>query len=153
MYPPIAHIERVAQRDDVLPLRFPVKDRKTGKDMHSIRIRKGQVSTPSRFPITHEGRLDVWLQMQVLFFSTFAMHRSKAIWGPDADQFKAERWLTPPSEERDGKATLLDAHVSPLPPSSHLGQGWNGLFTFVEGSRMCIGIRLGEYMFQHYPVH
>lgn len=43
MYPISMHTERTAQRDDVLPLKFPVKDRKTGELIHSVRITKGQV--------------------------------------------------------------------------------------------------------------
>lgn len=46
MYPPPSHTERVAVKDDVVPLQFPVKDR-TGKDVTSIRIQKGHVSRQS----------------------------------------------------------------------------------------------------------
>ena len=46
MYPPSSHTEKVAQKDDVIPLRLPVTG-PDGRKITSIPIRKGQVSGPS----------------------------------------------------------------------------------------------------------
>lgn len=43
MYPSITKSTRVAVLDDIIPLRFPVVDPKTGKTLTSIRIKAGQV--------------------------------------------------------------------------------------------------------------
>ena len=43
MWPIGGHAERVALEDDVIPLRFPIKD-EAGEELNSIRIKKGQVS-------------------------------------------------------------------------------------------------------------
>lgn len=45
----ISYTERVALEDDVIPLRFPVKNPKTGAEVRSISVKKGQVriSAPS----------------------------------------------------------------------------------------------------------
>lgn len=43
IFPAPAVVDRMAQQDDMLPLRFPVTDPKTGEELRSIRIRKGQV--------------------------------------------------------------------------------------------------------------
>jgi hypothetical protein len=42
MYPSASHTERIALKDDVLPLRFPVKSA-TGEEMTSVRIKEGQL--------------------------------------------------------------------------------------------------------------
>lgn len=55
-----------------------------------------------------------------------AMNHSQAIWGPDADEFKPERWLS--------------SNLKPLP--SHM-TGWYGQYTFSWGQRMCLGMRMG----------
>ncbi|KAG8862256.1 hypothetical protein FRB96_001835 [Tulasnella sp. 330] len=101
LFPPVEHSERVAIKDDVLPLSIPVRDPKSGKELNSVTIRAGQL----------------------IFVSHRAISRSKDVW-VDADQFKPERWL------------------ETLPPSDKMTKGWNGLFSFLEGPRMCIGFRL-----------
>ncbi|KAK4542610.1 hypothetical protein LTR36_006658 [Oleoguttula mirabilis] len=54
-------------------------------------------------------------------FSPWAINRSKKLWGPDAEDFKPERWLS------DGQGGL-GGSKSPL-----------SLLTFLHGPRSCIG--------------
>ena len=61
---------------------------------------------------------------------TIAINRNHTVWGPDAEEFKPERWLEGAKQ----------------PGSNTLTQGWNGIFTFIEGPRLCIGYRLGELL-------
>ncbi|KAG8890003.1 hypothetical protein FRB98_001438 [Tulasnella sp. 332] len=42
LFPPVEHSERVAIKDDVLPLSIPVRDPKSGKELNSVTIRAGQ---------------------------------------------------------------------------------------------------------------
>lgn len=88
MFPPGAHTERVAARDDVLPLGKPLQT-SSGKVLTSIRIKKGQL----------------------LSIPTIAINRNNAVWG-DGWTFRPERWLTPrglpdPSESVKGLSQLL----------------------------------------------
>lgn len=56
-----------------------------------------------------------------------AVNRDPAVWGEDSDRFVPERWLDP----------------ARLPPTDKTTAGFSGIFSFIEGPRMCIGYRLG----------
>ena len=56
------------------------------------------------------------------------VHRDRNVFGDDADEFRPERWL-----EEGG-----------VPPPEALPHGINGLVTFLDGPRNCLGWRLGE---------
>ena len=56
------------------------------------------------------------------------MNTSPDTWGPDGEVFRPERWL-----EEGG-----------VPPPEALPHGINGLVTFLDGPRNCLGWRLGE---------
>ncbi|KAG8880307.1 hypothetical protein FRB97_000920, partial [Tulasnella sp. 331] len=117
----VSFADRVALEDDVIPLRFPVKHPKTGAEVRSIAVKKGQT----------------------IFISHMAVNRSRAVWGPDSEEFKAERWLAAiPGYD---VASLNLTGVSPLPPPTSLCGGWNGLDTFLEGPRVCIGMKLALF--------
>ncbi|KAG9014259.1 hypothetical protein FRB94_013569 [Tulasnella sp. JGI-2019a] len=121
LYGSISHTERVALEDDVLPLRFPIKNQKTGEETTYIPIKKGQV----------------------IHISHLAVNRVRAVWGPDSDEFKPERWL---AAVPGFDISSLDLKgVSPLPLASSLSNGWNGLDMFLEGPRVCIGMRLALF--------
>jgi len=109
IWPPVSHTERVAQKDDILPLRFPITSA-SGEEMTSIRIKKGQV----------------------INVSSIGINRNASVWGPDAEVFRPERWLNPEQ----------------LPAPTSLTQGWSGLFTFIEGPRICIGMRLALFEYK-----
>ncbi|KAL8898396.1 MAG: hypothetical protein Q9207_006719 [Kuettlingeria erythrocarpa] len=55
----------------------------------------------------------------IIHTSAFLLNRDKAIWGPDADEFKPSRWLI------DDSASL-EKHIA----------------TFNKGSRQCLGVHL-----------
>jgi len=59
----------------------------------------------------------------LMVISIRAINRSLAIWGPDAKEFKPDRWLT--EDGISGKAKEV--------------QGHRHLLTFVDGPRTCLG--------------
>ncbi|KAM6495402.1 Cytochrome P450 [Amanita muscaria] len=70
LHPPVQALQRIADKDDVVPLSSPIKT-SSGKMVDSIFIPKGTMVTT---PFVH-------------------MNRSEAFWGPNAKQFVPERWL------------------------------------------------------------
>ncbi|KAG2038389.1 cytochrome P450 [Suillus americanus] len=100
LHPPVVEILRLAAADDVIPLSELVRT-KSGEMTDSISIAKGTFIT---IPVA-------------------AINRSLAIWGPDAKEFKPDRWLT--QDGINGKAKEV--------------QGHRHLLTFVDGPRMCLG--------------
>ncbi|KAL1949082.1 hypothetical protein VTO73DRAFT_10888 [Trametes versicolor] len=89
LHPASPQTERVALRDDVIPLSKPITTA-SGEVLSSIRVRAGQVF---HIPFT-------------------TMHVNPAVWGPDAAVFDPARWLTPgrippPSEMPHGWSGLV----------------------------------------------
>ncbi|OSX59529.1 hypothetical protein POSPLADRAFT_1048841 [Postia placenta MAD-698-R-SB12] len=72
LYPPVTFLTRVAKRDAVLPLHFPVVGR-NGQTMSEIHVPKGTK----------------------IILGTLGSNTSKAKWGEDALEWKPERWLAP----------------------------------------------------------
>ncbi|KAG7453116.1 cytochrome P450 monooxygenase [Guyanagaster necrorhizus] len=67
--PPVPSTIRVAAKDDVIPLRHPVRD--TSGMLHdSIPIKKGEM-------------IDIPIM---------ALNRDKSLWGEDAEEYRPERW-------------------------------------------------------------
>jgi cytochrome P450 len=100
LHPAVPLFTRCAREDDVIPLSEPVCTR-SGKMTDSISIAKGSS----------------------MVISIRAINRSLAIWGPDAKEFKPDRWLT--EGGISGKAKEV--------------QGHRHLLTFVDGPRTCLG--------------
>ncbi|KAI1792352.1 cytochrome P450 [Ganoderma leucocontextum] len=100
VHTPVPTTTREATRDDVIPVGEPFVDRH-GVVQDSIKISKG---TPIFIPI-------------------LAINRSTKLWGPDAAEFKPERWENLPEA------------VSSIPGV------WGHLMTFIGGPRACIGYR------------
>ncbi|PBK72095.1 cytochrome P450 [Armillaria solidipes] len=97
-HPPVSETTRVAAEDDILPLTTPVVT-KSGETIDSIFVAKGTLlTTPIR-----------------------TLNRSEEIWGPDAKEFKPERWL----EDSAPRAKEIKGH--------------RHLLTFVNGPRTCLG--------------
>jgi cytochrome P450 len=86
--------------DDIIPLSVPLQTAEN-TTVDRISVAAGQVvSVPIR-----------------------SINRSANIWGPDAKEFKPQRWL-----DEDG----IPASAKEIPAYRHL-------LTFVDGSRACLG--------------
>ncbi|KAH0835840.1 cytochrome P450 [Lanmaoa asiatica] len=100
VHAPVIGTMRTAMKDDVVPVEKPFMD-KNGVVRDSISIRKGET----------------------IFINVLAINRSQELWGPDAHEFKPERWENIPEA------------VSQIPGV------WGHLLTFLGGPRACIGYR------------
>ncbi|KAI3603506.1 cytochrome p450, partial [Moniliophthora roreri] len=103
LYPPAHRLIRTSSEDSVVPLGTPV----TGTD--------GSQITEVFFPKGSD-----------VYISLIASNRSEDIWGPDAKEWRPERWLQPlPS-------TVAEARIPGV---------YANLMTFMAGSRSCIGFQ------------
>ncbi|KAJ7801588.1 cytochrome P450 [Mycena olivaceomarginata] len=100
IYSPVTFRHRMAMQEDVLPLSKPYVD-KEGEPHNSLVIPKGQI----------------------IYIPILAVNTDKDIWGPDAREWKPERWETIPEE------------VSAIPTV------WGNLLTFFAGPHNCVGSR------------
>ncbi|KAJ7598521.1 cytochrome P450 [Mycena floridula] len=98
LHPAISETPRRCNENDIVPLSTPITTR-TGQVVSSIAIPKGAlVVAPIR-----------------------AMNTSETFWGPDAKEFRPERWL----EGDLGLAKEIQAH--------------HHIYTFITGPRECLG--------------
>ncbi|KAF7369408.1 hypothetical protein MVEN_00269900 [Mycena venus] len=95
VHAPVPSTVRVATRDDVVPLAQPFTDIH-GTVHETIRVSKGQT----------------------IMIPILAMNRDKGIWGPDASEFRPERWESPVSNSLPGI--------------------WGHILSFIGGPRACI---------------
>ncbi|KAK7466277.1 hypothetical protein VKT23_005005 [Stygiomarasmius scandens] len=100
LFPPTPHIFRRALHDAVLPFSKPV----TGVDGTPI----SEVHVPKN---------------TFIMISALNSNRNPDIWGPDALEWKPERWLSPLPDE------LMDAHIPGV---------YSHLMTFNAGGRSCM---------------
>ncbi|KAF8966256.1 cytochrome P450 [Flammula alnicola] len=100
LHPPLTYVRRIARQDVLLPLSTPIKGL-DGQEMGEIPIPKNT---------------DV-------FVGIMASNRNPELWGPDADEWIPERWLSPLPE------TLTAANLSGI---------YSHLMTFIGGGRACI---------------
>ncbi|KZT66909.1 cytochrome P450 [Daedalea quercina L-15889] len=101
LYAPVPHLIRKTRKDTVMPLSSPIR----GVD--------GRLITEIPVP---EGT--------VVHIGILASNRNPELWGPDAAEWKPERWLGPLPE------VVKEAHV----PGDY-----SHLMTFLGGGRACIG--------------
>ncbi|KAI0720825.1 cytochrome P450 [Cerioporus squamosus] len=104
MYPSFHISPRVAEQDTVLPLGTPIQ----GTDGRTIT----ELVVPT-------GTM-VWVNI-------LGLNRDKEIWGPDAHEWKPERWLG------QLPASVADAHIPNV---------FANTMTFVAGPRSCIGYNM-----------
>ncbi|QRW24894.1 cytochrome P450 family protein [Rhizoctonia solani] len=68
---------------------------------------------------------------QAIIIPVMSINHMKSVWGDDADEFKPERWLDP------ARLELVNRKF-----------GWNGILTFSDGPRQCIGYRMAVLTFK-----
>jgi len=105
-FPPIHMVVRTARQDAVVPLLEPTRGL-DGREMHSVLIPKNTR----------------------IFISILNANRDPALWGPDALEWKPERWLS------ELPKALHDAHVPGI---------YSHLLTFIGGGRACIGFKFSQ---------
>ncbi|KAF9533661.1 cytochrome P450 [Crepidotus variabilis] len=105
LYPPVPAIARMAREDTILPLSKPLTG-VDGKLMHEIYV-----------PKTTKILLNI-----------FNCNRNPDLWGPDANQFKPERWSDLPD-------SITAARVPGV---------YSNLMTFEGGARSCIGFKFSQ---------
>ncbi|KAJ7801581.1 cytochrome P450 [Mycena olivaceomarginata] len=101
IYSPVTFRHRMAMQEDILPLSKPYVD-KEGEPHNS------------RHPQRPKA---------IIYIPILAVNTDKDIWGPDAREWKPERWETIPDE------------VSAIPTA------WGNLLTFFAGPHNCVGFR------------
>ncbi|KAH9934006.1 cytochrome P450 [Epithele typhae] len=110
MYPPLTELGRFSLRralqDAVLPVGVPVKGT-DGSLITEIPIPKGTM----------------------VHFGIMGANRNPALWGPDANEWKPERWLSP----------LPEAVTNAPTPGVY-----SHLMTFNGGGRSCIGFKFSQ---------
>ena len=122
MFPPSGHTEKVAEEDDVIPLRHPIRGA-DGSWIKSISVKKGQV----------------------IHISLIGINRDAAVFG-DADVFRPTRWLVGRGDAIESKYCTPGEHG--VPPADQMCGGWSGLCTFSEGPRICVGMKLALFEYK-----
>ncbi|KAF9464293.1 cytochrome P450 [Collybia nuda] len=106
LFAPVTFVWRQTMKDTVVPLQFPINDAKTGKEIREVLIHEG---TP-------------------VYIGMGAMNRSIPLWGPDAGEFKPERWMG------------HQAHESTVEQIKTPGI-YSNMMTFLGGGRGCPGMK------------
>ncbi|KAH6916434.1 cytochrome P450 [Coprinopsis sp. MPI-PUGE-AT-0042] len=106
MYPPGPVAARIAKKDTVVPLLTPIKGT-DGRDINEIFV---------------PGGTDILV-------SLLGPNRSTKLWGPDAGEWKPERWMN------ELPKSLIDAKVPGI---------YSHLLTFAGGGRSCIGVKFAQ---------
>ncbi|KAI0656511.1 cytochrome P450 [Cubamyces menziesii] len=100
LHTPITSTIRTANKCDVIPLETPFRGL-DGRMHHSVEVPEGTI----------------------MIIPFMAIHRSKAIWGPDTSDFRQVGVLSPPKA------------------SGNIPGAWSHLLSFGGGPRACIGFR------------
>ena len=122
MFPSAARTEKVVEEDDVIPLRHPIRGA-DGSWVKSIPVKKGQV----------------------IHIPLIGINRDEAVFG-DADVFRPTRWLVGRGDATEAKYCTPGEHG--IPPADQMCGGWSGLFTFLEGPRICVGMKLALFEYK-----
>ncbi|KAJ2919733.1 hypothetical protein MD484_g701, partial [Candolleomyces efflorescens] len=106
LHPPVPFVSREASKDGVIPLSTPITT-VDGKEINEVFVARGTATL-----------ISIW-----------ACNRNPAVWGPDAKEWKPDRWLKPLPE------SVVDAHIPGV---------YSHLMTFIGGSRSCIGFKFSQ---------
>ncbi|KAJ7031887.1 cytochrome P450 [Mycena alexandri] len=99
IYSPVTFVWRQTIKDVMVPLTYPIRSTIAGEEVKELLIKEGTT----------------------VYLGLSSANRSTAIWGPDAAEFKPERWL---------KRTQVE---SKLPGT------YSGMMSFLSGSKVCPG--------------
>ncbi|KAI9432668.1 cytochrome P450 [Lactarius indigo] len=106
LYPAVPGVTRTALSDVILPLSAPIHD-VDGRKIHEVFVPKDTN----------------------VYIHTYNLNRDPSIWGPDATEWKPERWLAPLPE------SVLEAHIQGI---------YANMMTFIGGPRACIGFKFAQ---------
>lgn len=106
LYPPLPTVLRDTFQNTVLPLAVPIKGT-NGKEIDALPIPKGTR----------------------VYVSIIGSNRNPEIWGPDAYEWKPERWLNALPD------SLTDARIPGV---------YSHLLTFLGGARSCLGFKFSQ---------
>ncbi|KAL1739497.1 cytochrome P450, partial [Schizophyllum fasciatum] len=106
LYPPVSQLLRKTVKDVAMPFGKPV----IGVDGRAM----NDVFVPSGTPVV---------------ISIINANRNKELWGPDALEWRPERWLAPLPE------AVTEAHMPGV---------YSNLMTFLGGGRACIGFKFSQ---------
>ncbi|KAF9557442.1 cytochrome P450 [Agrocybe pediades] len=106
LHPPVSALLRVARQDGILPFMTPVRG-KDGKMITELEVPKGTIA----------------------HISILNANTNPDLWGPDAGEWKPERWLNPLPQ------ALIDARIPGV---------YSHLMTFLGGGRSCIGFKFSQ---------
>ncbi|KAF8064824.1 cytochrome P450 [Lyophyllum atratum] len=107
LFTPVTFVWRQTIEDTVVPLQYPIRDNATGIVTRELLITKGTA----------------------VYLGLAPANRSKALWGPDAEEFKPERWLGEAGRELSS------------PEGSKLPGLYSNMMTFLGGPRACPGMK------------
>ncbi|KAF7370025.1 hypothetical protein MSAN_00632500 [Mycena sanguinolenta] len=99
VYSPVTFVWRQTTKDVMVLLTYPIRSTITGEETKELLIKQGTT----------------------IYLGLSAANRSTAIWGPDAAEFKPERWL----KRNQTEAKLPGAY--------------SGIMTFLSGAKVCPG--------------
>jgi len=74
----------------------------------------------------------------IVSYSVWSMHRRKDIFGPDALEFKPERWANPGNTTSPATSPDPSTKETKFNPNAPLRPGW-GYLPFNGGPRICVG--------------
>ncbi|KAH9899237.1 cytochrome P450 [Cubamyces lactineus] len=134
LYPPTSMMNRVATKDAILHLQYPVHSATSGRETSVVHVPAGTN----------------------VIVSILGANRSKRVWGPDANEWRPERWLAQaPAGERGGisvAGTGVDLEFGDESQAVTEGSEkevrypgvYGSMMTFFGGSRACIGFKFAE---------
>ncbi|KAI0312739.1 cytochrome P450 [Amylostereum chailletii] len=106
LYPPVRFMNRTSRKDMVVPVDKSIKGN-NGEDLHELFIPKGTT----------------------IMINILGVNSDPSIWGPDALEWKPERWLKPLPE------SVTDAKIPGV---------YANTLTFLGGGRACIGFKFSQ---------
>ncbi|KAI0078237.1 cytochrome P450 [Panus rudis PR-1116 ss-1] len=151
LHAPVTSTMRVAIKDEVIPLSRPLKSSSSKSSSSSL----SPPSTHSNHSLETRLRINAG---DIISIPIQAINKSKDVWGPDAEEFRAERWLDDelfaPSHDNTDLSTSQTNQNEGKAEENETKRGIKGvpglwgkyMLTFLNGNplngnRACIGYR------------